>query len=180
MCDIICSGPRIRWTLFQFASLVFLTALAAVFFLLVVGIKLEDATQHDQLVAGNETGEDVLPVPWYRSAQGWLDKLEETSSSGGGSDPDVGFTVSGYPVITTVDCCPNHQGQIGSEGDGWVTARASLSSAFFLLIWLCGVLMVCFCLFPKGTPQEEDDGCWLTNFFGCLLPTQRRSEYEPL
>ena len=72
------------------------------------------------------------------------------------------------------------QGQTGSEGDGWVTARASLSSAFFLLIWLCGVLMVWFCLFPKGTPQEEDDGCWLINTFSCLLPTQRRSEYEPL
>ena len=76
-------------------------------FLVRIALILAMTCFQDQLVAGNETGEDVRPVPWYRTARGWLDKLEETSSSGG--DPDVGFTVSGYPVITTVDCCPNHQ-----------------------------------------------------------------------
>ena len=42
-----------------------------------------------------------MATPWYRSTQGWLDRVENTSATVG-PDP-VGFNVSGYPVI---NCCP--------------------------------------------------------------------------
>ena len=55
--------------------------------------------------------EHLKPVAWYKSTQGWLDRLENASASVG-SDP-VGFTVSGYPVV---NCCKTNADEVEQSG----------------------------------------------------------------